>query len=114
MSSPRITFVLCQTGLARHAPAAAQVVDHSRNQCAIVTIHAVDIFDQRVTTTDESGVQSVALLEPFEVRHGHSVIQIIGARREDVATGVRSFGRHHGIDVRIKERSVQPVQQVGQ
>lgn len=41
MSAPRITIVLCQTGLARHAPAAAKAVAEAGGE-----LSTVECFDR--------------------------------------------------------------------
>ncbi len=71
---------------------------------------AIDLFDNAAGDLHEPGVQRIFFIEPLELFCRHTRVQIIGARREDIAAAPGRLGRDRRIERRIEEHRPQPHQ----
>ena len=89
--------------LRRERNRVAEVPDDSPDLAIVEAADLVDLFDELAVALDEPRVELVLFLEALEVGHRDAVVQVVGARREDVLILAGRLARHHRLEVGIEE-----------
>ena len=89
--------------LRRERNRVVEMPDDLPNLTIVETADLVDLFDELAVTLDEARVELVLFLEALEVGHRDVVVQVVGARLEDVLTLAGRFPRHHRLEIGIEE-----------
>ncbi len=73
----------------------------------VLATDSVDFFDQLAALLHEPRVQSVVLLEVFEILHRDADVQVVRTRRQDVLAGPRRLVGDDRLDAGVEERGLQ-------
>ena len=77
--------------------------DDAANLAIVEAADPVDLFDELAVALDEARVELMLFLEALEVGHRDAVVEVVGARREDVLAVARRLAGDHRLEVGIEE-----------
>ena len=87
--------------------------DDVPNLAVVHAANLVDLLEDLAAAVDDAGIQLMVFLEALEIRHRDAVVEVVGARREDVLAVAGRLAGHHRLEVGIEEHPREALDALG-